>query len=94
MEDRPTPDAICRDISGELIDMARSLAGSELSPEQFRLAVSRLEDRKLKRFGLKLTSSVSDNGIVHLTLRFTETGKFCASMDVDPATGEISVQRS
>ena len=91
MEDKPTPDAICHEISGELIDMARWLAGSELSPEQFRLALSRWEDGKLKRFGLKLSSSVSEKGIVHFTLRFAHTDEFCASMDVEPASGAMTV---
>ena len=92
--DQTSPDEICDEISGELQDMARWLSGGELSPEQFRLAISRLEDRKLKRFGLKLTSSVSKNHLVHFTLRFANTGDFCASMDVDPETGRMDVQRS
>jgi hypothetical protein len=43
---------------------------------------------------LKLTSSTSEHGKVHFTLRFVETEEFCASMDVDPATGEMTVQRA
>lgn len=89
------PDEISHEISGELIDMARWLTGAELSPEQFRLAVSRLEDRKLKRFGLKLSSSVSEGDrIVHFTLRFADFDEFCASLDVDPLSGEMTIQRS
>ena len=72
--------------------MAGWLAGAGLSPEQYRLGLTRLEERKLKRFGLKLSSSVSEEGVVHFTLRFAETEELCASMDVDPATGAVSVQ--
>jgi hypothetical protein len=85
-------DEICQEISGELQDMARWLSGGDLSPEQYRLGLTRLEDRKLKRFGLKLSSAVGDDGVVHFTLRFKDTGELCASMDVDPMTGKMSIQ--
>lgn len=83
---------ICREISGELEDMARWLSGGKLSPEQFRLAVMRLEHRKLQRFGLKLSSTVSSDRVVHFSLRFAETDELCASMDVDPMTGKLAMQ--
>ena len=83
---------ICKEISGELQDMARWLSGDSLSPEQYRLGLTRLEDQKLKRFGLKLSSSVSDNGMVHFSLRFAETDELCASMDVNSVTGKMAVQ--
>ena len=82
---------ICQEISGDLQDMARWLSGDGLSPEQFRLGLTRLEDRKLKRFGLKLSSAVFEDGTVHFTLRFAESDELCASMDVDPLTGKLSV---
>ena len=85
---------ICKEISGEVEDMARWLAGGGLSPEQFRLALSRLEDRKLKRFGLILSSSISEDSLVHFTLRFAGTEEFCASMNVNSATGAMTIQRS
>ena len=94
MKDRPSPEEICAEISGELQDMARWLASDDMSPEHFRLAVARLEERKLKRFGLKLTSSVSEDGIVHFTLRFVDRDEFCASIGVDPAVGTMNVQKS
>jgi hypothetical protein len=94
MTARPSPEEICQEISAELQDMARWLAGGGLSAEQFRLGLTRLEDRKLKRFGLKINSSVSDDTVVHFTLRFAETGEFCSSMNVDPATGAMTVQHS
>ena len=85
-------DEVCKEISDELQDMARLLAGGGLSPEQFRLGLTRLEDRKLKRFGLKLSSSVLAGGVVHFSLRFAETDELCAKMDVNPMTGELAVQ--
>jgi hypothetical protein len=85
-------DEICREISGELEDMARSLSGGKLSPEQFRLGITRLEQRKLQRFGLRLTSSVSPDEVVHFTLRFAGTDELCACMDVDPMTGKLAMQ--
>ena len=83
---------ICQEISGELQDMARWLYGDGLSPDQYRMVLAELEDRKLKRFGLKLSSSVSDDGMVHFSLRFADTEELCASMDVDSRTGKLSVQ--
>jgi hypothetical protein len=80
-------DDICREISAELEDMARQLSGGKLSPEQFRLGITRLEQRKLQRFGLKLASSVSPDQVVHFTLSFADTDELCACMDVDPMTG-------
>lgn len=72
--------------------MAHWLAGGGLSPEQFRLGLTRLEERKLKRFGLKLSSSVSEDRVVHFTLRFTDSDELCSSMDVDPMTGKLAMQ--
>jgi len=91
---RPSPEEVCKEISAEVQDMARWLAGDDMSPEQFRLGLARLEERKLKRFGLKLSSSTSENGLVHFTLRFEENDEFCASMNVDPSTGSMTVQHS
>ena len=85
-------DQICREISGELEDMARWFSGGKLSPEQFRLGITRLEQRKLQRFGLRLTSSVSPDHVVHFTLRFDDTDELCACMDVDPMTGKLAMQ--
>ena len=72
--------------------MARWLSGGGLSPEQFRLGLTRLEDRKLKRFGLSLSSLISEDAVVHFSLRFADTGELCASMDVDPVTGKLAIQ--
>jgi hypothetical protein len=91
---RLTHEEVCGEISGEVMDMAGWLSGGDLSPEQFRLALARMEDRKLKRFGMEMTSSTSDDGLVHFTLRFADTEEFCASMDIDPVTGEMTVQRA
>lgn len=83
---------VCAEISGELQDMARWLSGGGLGPEQFRLGLTRIESQKLQRYGLKLSSSVSEDGVVHFSLRFADTEELCASMDVDPVTGKLTVQ--
>ena len=83
---------ICQEISGELEDAARGLSGGVLDPEQFRVLVNTLEDQKLKRFGMKLSSTVTADGVVHFSLRFADTDELCASMDVDPETGKLSTQ--
>jgi hypothetical protein len=72
--------------------MAGWLAGGGLSPEQFRLGLTRLEDRKPKRFRLKLSSFVSEDKEVHFSLRFSDTNELCASMEVDSETGKLAVQ--
>ncbi len=83
---------VCHEISDELQDMARWLSGDDLSPEQYRLGLARLEEQKLKRFGLKLSSTVSDDRIVHFSLRFSDNEELCVSMDVDPMTGKLTTQ--
>jgi hypothetical protein len=87
-------DHACREISGELREMAGWLAGGGLSAEQFRLGLTRMEERKLKRFGFKLSSFVSKDGDVHFSLRFSDTNELCASMDVNPLTGQLAMQRA
>jgi DNA-binding Xre family transcriptional regulator len=83
---------ICKELAGELEDMARWLSGGELSPGQFRLLLNALEKRKLERHGMKLSSMTSIEGVVHFSLRFSDTDELCASMDVDPINGKISTQ--
>lgn len=83
---------ICKEIAGELENMARWLSGGELSPGQFRLLLNTLEKEKLRRFGMKLSSTVSIEGVVHFTLRFSENDELCATMDADPITGKLSIQ--
>lgn len=89
-----SPDEVCKEISGELEDMARWLSCGELGSERFRQLVSHLEARKLQRHGFKLSSSVSADGVVHFTLRFAHNDELCASMDVEPLSGKLCVQRS
>ena len=84
----------CKEIAGELSDIAGWLSKTDLTPSEFQRAVTALEARKLKRFGFELTSSISDDQWVHFTLRFEENGELCASMDIDPATGEMSIQHT
>jgi hypothetical protein len=83
---------ICKEMAGELEDVARRLSGGELSPGQFRSLLNTLEKKKLERFGMKLDSEVSIDGVVHFSLRFAEGDELCASMDVDPITGKLSTQ--
>ncbi len=83
---------ICREISGELEDMARWLSRGSLSPGQFRSLLKTLEKKKLERSGMKLSSTVSIDGVVHFSLRFVEGDEPCASMDVDPTTGKLRTQ--
>lgn len=101
MEPLPDSDAIprgmsheeiCKEISGELEDAARGLSGGVIDPEQFRVLVSILEQQKLKRFGMKLSSTVAADGVVRFSLRFADTDELCASMDVDPETGKLTTQ--
>lgn len=68
------------------------MSGGGLSPERFRVAVTMLEKQKLLRHGLTLSSEISDEAMVHFSLRFAGTGELCASLDVDPATGEVEMQ--
>jgi len=79
---------------GELADVASWHADSDTPPALFVHTVAALEVRKLRRFGFKLSSSVSGNRLVHFTLRVAETGELCASMDVNPATGEMTAQHT
>ena len=85
-------DEICKELSGELEEMAKWLSCGDLSPGQFRTLLNTLEKKKLERFGMKLSSDVSIDGVVHFTLRFVEADELCASMDVDPLTGKLSTQ--
>jgi hypothetical protein len=81
------PDAICREIAGELRDITRWLAGGDINPEEFRQAVHMVEARKLARFGLRLNSFIAPEGTAHFTLSFADSDETCASIDVDPRTG-------
>lgn len=85
-------DEICKELSGELEDMAKWLSRGDLSPGQFRSLLNTVEKQKLERFGMKLSSTVSIEGVVHFTLRFAEGDELCASMDVDPMTGKLTTQ--
>ncbi len=85
---------ICREISGELEDAARGLAGGVLSPGQFRILVETLEMKKLTRFGFKLSSRASEDGLVHFSLRFADSGDLCSSMEVNPETGKLFTQHA
>jgi hypothetical protein len=83
---------ICKEMSGELKDLVGWLSGGELNPAQFAATVMMLEKSKLLRYGLKLSSAISKEHMVHFSLRFADTDELCASMDVNPQTGRIDVQ--
>ncbi len=90
----PPSDAkeICREIAGELRDLATWLSSSRLSPEQFRGAVLALEEAKVTRFGFTLGGSILPDSHVGFELRFAESQKLCAQMEFDPATGELAIE--
>lgn len=81
-------------MAAELRDVAGWWAGGGLSPEDFRAMVAEFEARKMVRHGLRLSSATSPDGLVHFTLRHVTTGELCASMEVDPMTGEVEVQHT
>jgi hypothetical protein len=90
-----TPTAeVCREITSDLQDVAEWFSGQGIAPEQFRQCVSAFEAAKLKRLGFQLSSQVSEEGVVQFSLRAIQSGELCASMDVDPATGESHVQHT
>jgi hypothetical protein len=91
----PSPDdrdCACREISGELTDLVRWLSEGDLTPEEFRHTVAALEARKLQRFGFRLASAVGANGLVPFALRHGGTDELCASLDINPHTGEFEIQ--
>lgn len=92
MDSPEGPECACREISGELTDLVRWLSEGGLTPEEFRRTVATLEARKLQRYGFRLASAVGADGIVHFSLRRAETDNLCASMDIDPNTGEFEIQ--
>lgn len=87
-------ETICHEMAEELCDVAGWLATGELTPQQYRAAVVEFEARKLARHGLLMSSALSDNGLVHFTLRQADTGEICASLDVDPKTGKLEIQHT
>ena len=91
---RCSADALCREISGELVDITSWLSEGELTPDQFRHTVSALEARKLQRHGFRLTTAVGEAGIVHFSLRFAGNDELCASLDIDPRSGRFTIQRA
>jgi len=83
---------IYREIAGELRDVAGWFSGGGMTPEQFRRSVEVFEAAKLERFGFRLSSEVSKDGKVHFNLRAAESGEWCASVEVNPVTGEAGVR--
>ena len=82
---------ICKELCGELEDMAKRLSSGDLDPSEFRALLNKLETRKLERHGMTLSSFI-EKGIVHFSLRFAGSGELCANMDADPKTGKLSTE--
>jgi hypothetical protein len=82
------------ELVGELIDACSWLAHGQTTPDAFRRAVLAFESRKLARHGYHLSSALSPEGPVHFSLRIAETGELCASLDVNPATGDVVIQQT
>lgn len=82
------------ELVGELIDACTWLADRRATAEQFRRAVVDFEKRKHDRLGYTLCSAAVAPCLVQFSLRHTASGGLCASLDVDPATGRVSVQQA
>jgi hypothetical protein len=93
MTEQPSLEIQCHELVAELLDVCGWLAGSHSTPDEFRRTVAAFEARKLARFGFILSSSLTSDDIVHFSLR-TAAGEFCASLDVDPANGEMALQQA
>jgi hypothetical protein len=44
--------------------------------------------------GFRLTNAGSPNGTVHFSLHHAENDELCPSLDVDPRTGNLTVQHT
>jgi len=84
----------CHEMAGELCEMVGWWSGGGLTPEQFSASVAELERRKLAQHGFKLSSAISEDGMVHFSLRYAGTEELCASLDVDPKTGKLEIQHT
>jgi hypothetical protein len=82
------------ELVAELIDACSWLADSQTTPDEFRRTVVAYESRKLTRLGYLLDSAVTPTGVVQFSLRIAETGELCASLDVDPVTGDLTMQQT
>jgi len=92
MRSRSSRAEICREITGELQDVASWFSGDGMTPEQFRRSVETFEAAKLRRFGFRLRSEVSKEGRVHFSLCDAKSGELCASVNVNPETGDFKVK--
>lgn len=91
MEECHSSDDVCREISGELREMAMWLTGGRLKPEQFRSALLALEAEKVKRFGFTLTGETAPEGRTHFELRHAEDGRLCTSLDFNSGSKKLEV---
>lgn len=89
MKSRGGHEELCLEIAGELRDITRWLAGGDMNPEQFRLAVEVLEERKVSRYGFRLSSTIDAGGIATFALHHAGSGELCTTFRVDPCTGAL-----
>ena len=83
---------IWKDLSGDREELVLCLSNGDISIRLFHALLDTLQKSKLHETGMKLSSSVSEVGVVHFSLRFADTDEVCASIDVDPATGKLTNQ--
>lgn len=92
MTDEGLPKNHGHELIAELMDVVSWLADGQSTPDDLRRTVVAFESRKLARFGFTLISALAADQTVLFSLRCAETGELCASMDVDPKTGAMTVQ--
>ena len=90
----PHKKSVAQELVEELTDACAWLADGQCTAEQFRGAVVDFEQRKHQRFGFTLSSFAAAPDLVQFSLRHTTSGELCASLDVNPATGQVSVQQA
>ena len=88
------PKVATHELVGELLDVCGWLADGQSTPDAFRRTVVAFEARKHQRLGYTLSSALAPQGLVQFTLRHAASGDLCASLEVDPATGEMVVQQA
>ena len=94
MTEEKLPHIHCQELVEELRSVVGWLFDGLSTPDELRRTVVAFESRKLARFGFALSSSISPDQTVHFSLRCAATGDLCASMDVDPRSGETTVQQA
>jgi hypothetical protein len=92
MTELSAPKISTHELVGELLDVCGWLSDGQSTADEFRQTVVAYEVRKLARFGYILRSAVTPVGVVQFSLRAIAGGDLVASLEVDPATGELVLQ--